>query len=166
MASICSVSWLRKADRAGHWRLRRYCEAAIRRGEEPAAARARGRSHHHGARVERIRGQERGGGAMAKLLRDLCRPLLVRATARLEPTGESVLGRADCRPKRKDLPILRRIEMKERWDKVQKIPNEVERWALVFCLLSGLRRGSLESLAWENLCKPVLQARCIRIPAP
>jgi hypothetical protein len=49
-------------------------------------------------------------------------------------------------PKRKDLPILKRSEMKDWWDKVQKIRNEVERWALVFCLLSGLRRSSLESL--------------------
>jgi hypothetical protein len=56
--------------------------------------------------------------------------------------------------------------MKDWWEKVQKIRNEVERWALLFCLLSSLRRGSLESLAWENLRRPVLKARCIRIPAP
>jgi integrase len=68
--------------------------------------------------------------------------------------------------KRKDLSILRREEMKDWWAKVQNIPNEVERWALVFCLLSGLRRGSLESLAWEQLRKPVLMSRAIRIPAP
>jgi hypothetical protein len=45
-------------------------------------------------------------------------------------------------PKRKHLPILKRSEMKDWWDKVQKTRNEVERWALVFCLLSGLRRSS------------------------
>jgi integrase len=56
--------------------------------------------------------------------------------------------------------------MKDWWDKVQKIPNEVERWALVFCLLSGLRRGSLESLGWAHLRSPILKSRCIRIPAP
>ena len=28
--------------------------------------------------------------------------------------------------------------------------TKVERWALLFCLLSGLRCGSLESIAWES----------------
>jgi len=56
--------------------------------------------------------------------------------------------------------------MEDWWEKAQKIPNELERWALVFCLLSGLRRGSLEKLAWEHLRRQILKSRAIRIPAP
>jgi hypothetical protein len=52
--------------------------------------------------------------------------------------------------------------MEDWWEKVQKIPNEVERWAPVFTLLSGLRRSSLEVLAWEHLRHPILKSGSTR----
>jgi len=48
-------------------------------------------------------------------------------------------------------------------DAVQEIPNEVQREALLFCLLSALRRNSLVELQWKDLD---LNRRCIRIGKP
>ena len=121
--------------------------------------------------VERIRAvlhdKKRGGRAMATAAARFVSTVFSFAQLR-DPTllGNPCSAVPTVDPKRKDLPILRRAEMRDWWDKVQAIPNEVERWALVFCLLSGLRRGSLEKLAWEHLRGPVLRARAIRIPAP
>jgi integrase len=121
--------------------------------------------------VERIREilskKKRGGFAMSTAAARFVSTVFSFAQLR-DPTlhGNPCSAVATVDPKRKDLPILRRGEMKDWWAKVQEIPNEVERWALVFCLLSGLRRGSLETLAWEHLRRPVLMSRAIRIPAP
>jgi integrase len=116
---------------------------------------------------ELLKHKKRGGQAMATAVARFVGTLFSFAQTR-DPQllGNPCSAVQTVDPKRKDLPILKRSEMKEWWDKVQKIRNEVERWALLFCLLSGLRRGSLETLAWENLRKPVVKARCIRIPAP
>jgi hypothetical protein len=54
-------------------------------------------------------------------------------------------------PKRKNLRILMRSDMKDCWNKVQNIRTEVERSALVFCLLSGLRQLSGESRIGASL---------------
>jgi integrase len=120
--------------------------------------------------VERIRGllkhKKRGGFAMATACARFASTVFSFAQHR-DPTlrGNPCSAVETVDPRRTDLPILRRAEMEDWWEKVQKIPNEVERWALVFCLLSGLRRGSLEKLAWEHLRRPIL-TRAIRIPAP
>jgi len=47
--------------------------------------------------------------------------------------------------KQDDLPALAEADMPAWWAAVQKIPNEVHREALLFCLLSGLRRNSCHS---------------------
>ena len=116
---------------------------------------------------ELLKHKKRGGQPMATAVARLVGTLFAFAQTR-DPQllGNPCSAVQTVDPKRKDLPILKRSETKDWWDKVQKVPNEVERWALVFCLLSGLRRSSLESLAWTNLKSPVLKSRCIRIPAP
>jgi integrase len=113
--------------------------------------------------VERIRAllnhKKRGGFAMATACARFVSTLFSFAQHR-DPTlrGNPCSAVETVDPRRTDLPILRRAEMEDWWEKVQKIPNEVERWALVFCLLSGLRRGSLEKLAWEHLRQPKLKS--------
>ena len=116
---------------------------------------------------ELLKHKKRGGQAMATAVARFVGTLFSFAQTR-DPhlLGDPCSAVQTVDPKRKDLPILKRSEMKDWWDKVQKIRNEVERWALVFCLLSGLRRSSLESLAWSHLKSPILKSRCIRIPAP
>jgi integrase len=116
---------------------------------------------------ELLKHKKRGGQAMATAVARFVGTLFSFTQTR-DPQllGNPCSAVQTVDPKRKDLPILKRSEMKDWWDQVQKIPNEVERWALVFCLLSGLRRSSLESLAWAHLKSPILKSRCIRIPAP
>src|SRR5204862_6733789 len=62
-----------------------------------------------------------------------------------------------------DLPALAQADMPAWRDAVQEIPNEVQREALLFCLLSALRRNSLVELQWKDLD---LNRRCIRIGKP
>ena len=59
-----------------------------------------------------------------------------------------------------DLAILSVEEMPEWWRKVQKLKNPIVREALLFTLLSGLRRSSLESLKWTDLD---LKRGCMRV---
>jgi integrase len=79
-----------------------------------------------------------------------------------DPTllGDPVSACQTTVPKREDLPVLGVDDMAEWWRGVQKIKNEVVREALLLCLLSGLRRESLESLEWKHLD---LKRGCIRV---
>lgn len=79
-----------------------------------------------------------------------------------DPTllGDPVSACQTTVPKRDDLPILGIDEMAGWWRDVQKIGNPVVREALLFGLLSGLRRASLETLEWKNLD---LKRGCLRV---
>jgi integrase len=74
--------------------------------------------------------------------------------------GDPVSACQTTVPKRHDLPVLGINEMPSWRHDVQKISNPVVREALLFALLSGLRRGSLEALEWQHLD---MQRRCIRV---
>ena len=79
-----------------------------------------------------------------------------------DPTllGDPVSACQTTVPKRDDLPILAVEEMPGWWTQVQKLKNPVVREALLFTLLSGLRRGSVESLSWADLD---LRRGCLRV---
>jgi integrase len=79
-----------------------------------------------------------------------------------DPTllGDPVSACQTTVPKRDDLPILGIDEMAMWWRDVQRISNPVVREALLFGLLSGLRRASLETLEWKNLN---LKRGCLRV---
>jgi integrase len=79
-----------------------------------------------------------------------------------DPTllGDPVSACQTAVPKRDDLPILGVDEMPMWWCDVQKIRNPVVREALLFGLLTGLRRASLETLEWKNLD---LKRGCLRV---
>jgi integrase len=65
-----------------------------------------------------------------------------------------------------DLPILHYADMAAWMKAVRKLPNAIEQEALLFTLLSGLRRNSLVELKWADLRKPILKSRALRIPTP
>jgi len=117
--------------------------------------------------VERIREvlreKKRGGQAMATAAARFVSTLFNFACKRypvLRTLGDPCSAVSTVDPKRKDLPALAEADMPAWWRAVQEIPNEVQREALLFCLLSGLRRNSLVELQWKDLD---LKRRCIRI---
>jgi integrase len=69
-------------------------------------------------------------------------------------------------PKRHDLAILRKDDMPKWYADVRALENTVISEALLFCLLSGLRRESLVTMKWSDLKRPILRSRAIRIPRP
>jgi len=79
------------------------------------------------------------------------RPLLV---------GDPVSACQTTVPKRKDLSRLEINEMPAWYAQVRKLKNPIVQEALLFTLLTGIRRGSLESLRWSDLD---LKRRCIRV---
>ena len=82
-----------------------------------------------------------------------------------DPTllGDPVSACQTTVPRRDDLPVLAVDDMAGWWAKVKKLKNPIVHEALLFCLLSGLRRDSLDSLKWENLD---LKRGCIRVVKP
>src|SRR5205085_5516007 len=92
-----------------------------------------------------------------------CSTLHASATRHCAPWETPCSAVSTVDPKRNDLPALAEADMPAWWRGVQEIPNEVQREALLFCLLSGLRRNSLVELQWKDLD---LKRRCIRIGNP
>jgi integrase len=80
--------------------------------------------------------------------------------------GDPVLAVNTVDAKRHDLPILHRADMPTWLEAVRKLENPIDQEALIFTLLSGLRRQSLVELRWENLRLPVFENRAFRIPTP
>jgi integrase len=66
-------------------------------------------------------------------------------------------------PKRDDLPVLGETDLMAWWAAVEKIPNEVKRWALLFTVLTGLRRATVVAIELKDID---LKRRCVRIKRP
>ncbi len=64
--------------------------------------------------------------------------------------GDPVSACQTTVPQRDDLPILAVNDMPDWWAQVKKLKNPIVREALLFTLLTGLRRGSLEALEWKT----------------
>jgi integrase len=77
--------------------------------------------------------------------------------------GDPVSGIGNYVPNRQKLHPIPPDELPKWWKTLQKIQREHHREAHLFCLLSGLRRGSLESLKWKDVN---LRRRCIHIASP
>ena len=77
--------------------------------------------------------------------------------------GSPVRGCRTVDPEYEDLPVLVEPDMGDWWRDVQEIPNEVHREALLFTLLSGLRRETVVEMQWRHLD---LKRRCIHVPRP
>lgn len=122
-----------------------------------------------GDEQERIRHKlsngKRGGMAAATQSARLVGALANWAGERrgLKLSGNPVRGCRTVDPQREDLPVLVEDEMEGWWAKVQKLPNEIHREALLFTLLSGLRRETVVGMQWRHLD---LRRRCIHIPRP
>jgi site-specific recombinase XerD len=118
-------------------------------------------------RADRRKKGTRAGASAATSTARFIRTMFTFAQRR-DPTlvGNPAAAVRSVDPKRHDLPILHRADMAEWWDKVSKVKNDVERWALVFALLSGLRRDSLVKLRWEDVRTPILKARALRVRSP
>jgi integrase len=115
---------------------------------------------------EVLREKKRGGQAMATAAARFVSTLFNFACKRypaLRALGDPCSAVSTVDPKRDDLPALAEADMPAWRDAVQEIPNEVQREALLFCLLSALRRNSLVELQWKDLD---LNRRCIRIGKP
>jgi hypothetical protein len=75
-------------------------------------------------------------------------------------SGDPVSACQTTVPKRNDLAALGVDEMPAWWAQVKKLKNLIVHEALLFTLLSGLHRQSVESLKWSDLD---VRRRCIRI---
>ena len=75
-------------------------------------------------------------------------------------SGDPVSACQTTVPKRNDLAVLGVDEMPAWWTQVKKLKNPIVREALLFTLLSGLRRQSVESLKWSDLD---VRRRCIQV---
>lgn len=74
--------------------------------------------------------------------------------------GDAVSACQTTVPQSGDLAILGVGDMPEWWQQVRKLKNPIVQEVLLFTLLTGLRRGSLESLKWSDLD---LKRGCLRI---
>jgi integrase len=74
--------------------------------------------------------------------------------------GDPVSACQTTVPQRENLPILGVAEMPAWWAQVQKLKNPIVREALLFTLLTGLRRESLENLQWSGMD---LRRGCLRV---
>ena len=110
---------------------------------------------------KRLANRKRGGLSAAIASAVFVSALFGFARGR-DPTllGNPTSGCLTTTPKRHDLPILEATEMPAWWAQVQKLKNSIVHEALLFTLLSGLRRESLESLKWADLD---LRRGCIRV---
>jgi integrase len=94
------------------------------------------------------RGGKSAGTQSAVFVSALFAYLRDRLSFKLEGNPTSACVRVDPKV---DQPLLTVAEMPGWYAQVQKLSNPIVREALVFSLLTGLRRASLESLRWENL---------------
>ena len=74
--------------------------------------------------------------------------------------GDPVSACQTTVPQNNDLAILSVEDMPVWWQRVRKLKNPIVQEALLFTLLTGLRRGSLESLKWSDLD---LKRGCLRV---
>jgi integrase len=90
---------------------------------------------------------------------------LFRFAQRRDPTllGDPTSAVKKSDPKRDDLPVLGETDLVRWWDAVVKIPNEVKKWALLFTVLSGLRRSTVVAIELNDID---LKRRCVRIRKP
>jgi integrase len=114
---------------------------------------------------EQLSNKKRGGMAAATQSGRLVGALANWAIEKrgLKLSGNPVRGCRTVDPEYEDLPVLVEHEMEDWWRNVQQIPNEVHREALLFTLLSGLRRETVVEMRWQHLD---LRRRCIHIPRP
>ncbi len=110
----------------------------------------------------RLRDKSPRGGQSAASSTARAVKTLFRFAQRRDPTliGDPTSAVKKVDPKR-DQRVLGASELPGWWADVEKIPNEVKRSALAFCLLSGLRRSNLVAIEWSMLD---LKRRCVRIP--
>jgi len=119
--------------------------------------------------VDRIRRRWRGkssrGGQSAATSSARAVSTLFKYAQNRDPTiiGNPTSGARKADPKRHDLPVLGADDMAEWWAKVEKVPNEVKRWALLFTVLSGLRRSTVVAIEWRHVD---FRRRCARIEKP
>lgn len=115
----------------------------------------------------RLHNQKRGGHAAAAQSARFVRVLFSFAQRR-DPDllGDPTSAVATKDVQQDDLPILHYGDMAAWMKAVRELPNAIEQEALLFTLLSGLRRNSLVELKWGDLRKPILKSRALRIPTP
>jgi integrase len=91
-----------------------------------------------------------------------CVKTLFRFAQRRDPTllGDPTSAVSKVDPKRNDLTVLGSKDLPKWWADVQNIPNDVKKWALLFCLLSGLRRSNLVAIEWTDVD---LKERCVHV---
>jgi integrase len=106
---------------------------------------------------EKLKGSRRGGMAAATQSARFVGALSNWAVEKrgLKLSASPVRGARTVDPRRRDLPVLGQDDMKAWCDGVLKLPNEVERWALIFTLLSGLRRDTVANMEWRDLQCPI-----------
>ena len=114
---------------------------------------------------EKLSNGKRGGMAAATQSARLVGALASWAVEKrgIKLAGSPVRGCRTVDPEYEDLPVLVEPDMGDWWRNVQEIPNEVHREALLFTLLSGLRRETVVEMQWRHLD---LKRRCLHIPRP
>lgn len=117
---------------------------------------------------DQLKGSRRGGMAAATQSARFVGSLSNWAVEKrgITLSGNPVRGARKVDPKRRDLPVLGEDDMQAWYDDLRQIPNEVERWALVGTILTGLRRETVANLEWRDLQRPIRKRMAFWIRKP